>query len=280
MQEIFITYGGINVPGLRENIIERLSREITIDPEFAALIPPLTPDEFSGLEQSILSEGCRDSIIVWDNLIIDGHNRYKICTEHNIPYRVETKDFKSRDEAILWMLQNQLSRRNLNDFQRVEIVRRFEEAVKANAKERQGTRNDLTDIQERLPEYSQSRDKLGAMAGVSGKTYEHATEVMDNAPAPIVEAVRNNDVSINAAYEVTKLPAQVQQEAARRISQGEAPRTVLSQVKQHSKSTANYWSKLIPNAKKAIQESQNLDSVIKIVRETLELLEKAAADKT
>ena len=151
------------MPGLRENIIERLSREITIDPEFAALIPPLAPDEFSGLEQSILSEGCRDAITVWDNLIVDGHNRYKICKEHNIPYRVETKDFKSRDDAMLWMLQNQLARRNLNDFQRIEIVRRFENAVKAKAEQRMlaGKSDPALNLAQ-----GRSRDILANMAGL------------------------------------------------------------------------------------------------------------------
>ena len=115
------------MPGLRENIMERLSRDLIIDPEFAALIPPLTPDEFSGLEKSILEEGCRDALIVWGNIIVDGHNRFNICSKHNIPYRTEYRDFPNREAAMLWMLQNQLSRRNLNDFQRVEMVRKCEQ---------------------------------------------------------------------------------------------------------------------------------------------------------
>ena len=98
-------------------------------------------------------------------------------------------------------MKNQLSRRNLNDFQRIEIVRKCEDTVKAQAKKRQGTRNDLEEnIQEKLPECSQSRDTLGAMAGVSGKTYEHAVEVLDNAPEEVVQAVRKGDISINKAY--------------------------------------------------------------------------------
>ena len=65
---------------------------LKIDPEFKALIPPLTPDERAGLEASILTEGCRDALIVWGDILIDGHNRYEICTKHNIPYKFEVNN--------------------------------------------------------------------------------------------------------------------------------------------------------------------------------------------
>lgn len=107
-----------------------------VDEEFAGLIPPLTKDEYSRLEQSILAEGCRDAIVLWGEIIIDGHNRYKICTEHNIPFNIIQMEFTSRDEVKLWMLQNQLSRRNLSDLDRVEMVRKCEEAVKTQAEKR------------------------------------------------------------------------------------------------------------------------------------------------
>ena len=108
-----------------------------IDNEFKGLIPPLTDEEYKGLEESILSEGCRDALVLWGEIIVDGHNRYEICTRHNIPFKTVQKEFTSRDEVMLWMLQNQLARRNLNDFQRSEMVHKCEDAVKAKAKERQ-----------------------------------------------------------------------------------------------------------------------------------------------
>ena len=88
------------------------SQELLIDPEFAALIPPLTPDEFSRLEQSILAEGCREAIITWNNIIIDGHNRYRICKAHNIPYQTVIMNFADRNAVSLWVLQNQLARQH------------------------------------------------------------------------------------------------------------------------------------------------------------------------
>ena len=57
---------------------------LTIDPEFKNLIPPLTSEEYAGLEESILAEGCRDSLVAWHGILIDGHNRYEICEKYGI----------------------------------------------------------------------------------------------------------------------------------------------------------------------------------------------------
>ena len=206
-----------------------------IDDEFASLIPALREDEYQRLETSILNEGCRDAIVLWGEIIVDGHNRYNICTKHNIPFNTVQKEFASRDEVKLWMLQNQLSRRNLSDFDRIEMVRKCEDAIKAQAKARQGARNDLLDVKEKKPEGAQSRDELGTMAGVSGKTYEHAVRVLDKAPEAVIQATRDKELSINAAFEVTKLPEDQQAEIAERIEQGETPKAVVSSMRKAKK---------------------------------------------
>ena len=252
--------------------MERLSREIVIDSEFAALIPPLTDDELKRLEQSIIAEGCRDALVLWGNILIDGHNRYKICMKHNIEFRTIQREFKDRDEVLLWIMQNQLSRRNLSDFQRVELVRKCEDAVKTQAKARQkatqfGGGDKFTTTVEK------SRDTLGKMAGVSGSTYEHAAVVLDKAPEPVIEATRRKELSINAAYGVTKLPDSKQQEVATRISQGEKPREVVSDVKKR-KNNLDYWYKLIKHAEKASEDGQNLEVIISLIHEALKILTK------
>ena len=209
-----------------------------IDDEFASLIPALTEDEYKRLEASILNEGCRDAIVLWGEIIIDGHNRYKICSEHNIEFSTIQKEFVSRDEVKLWMLQNQLSRRNLNDFQRVEMVRRCEDAIKAQAKERQlsGLAQNETTVRENLPEreneVKRATEELGELAGVSRKTYEHAVTVLDQAPEAVIQATRDKELSINAAFEITKLPKEQQTEIAERIEQGETPKVVVSSVRK------------------------------------------------
>lgn len=217
--------------------------QIIIDNEFRSLIPPLTPEEYNGLEESILAEGCRDALVLWGETLIDGHNRYEICTAHDVPYQTVQKDFADRNDAKLWMMHNQLARRNLNDFQRIEITHKCENAVKAKAKERQATSTGGTapQLMENFPQADKgaSRDELGAMAGVSGKTYEHAVTVIEEAPEPVIEAARQNALSINAAYQITKMEPEQQREIGERIEQGERPKEVVSDVQHRPHVTNN-----------------------------------------
>jgi hypothetical protein len=87
--------------------------DLKIDPEFKSLIPPLTPEEKEALEKSILNEGCRDALIHWDGILLDGHTRLEICQKHGIQPKLFGKTFDTRDQAKCWIITNQLSRRNL-----------------------------------------------------------------------------------------------------------------------------------------------------------------------
>lgn len=237
-----------------------MNTNITIDSEFRSLIPSLTPDEYKRLETSIIEEGCRDALVVWPNIdfanddyendpdpyviereiLIDGHNRYEICTSHDIPFQTIQKEFASRDDVKLWMMNNQLARRNLNDFQRVEITHKCEDAVRAKAEQRR--LNNLVQNTEReiFPtRQGRANDELGAIAGVSGKTYEHAVTVIEEAPEPVVEAARQNALSINAAYQVTKMEPEQQREIGERIERGEKPKDVVSDVQHRPHVTNN-----------------------------------------
>ena len=134
--------------------------------------------------------------------------------------------------------------------------------MKAKAKERQATSTGGTNPQlvEKLPqaEKSKARDELGAMAGVSGKTYEHAVAILENAPNSIIEATRNNELSINSAYEVTKMPEEVQTEVAERIEQGERAKDVVADVRAQagvSEKTYNKAVKVIEEAKPEVVEA-------------------------
>lgn len=87
---------------------------VVIDPEFAALIPALRDDERAALEASIVAEGCRDALVTWGGVLLDGHNRHAICTEHGLPFRtVEAVGIDSREAAADWIDRNQIGRRNL-----------------------------------------------------------------------------------------------------------------------------------------------------------------------
>lgn len=109
---------------------------LIIDPEFRDKIPPLTEDEFSLLEENILSDGAVFSpLIVWDGTILDGHNRYEIIQKHpELTYAVQNLDFDNRYEAISWICKHQLGRRNLTPQQKKYLIgQRYEAEKQADA---------------------------------------------------------------------------------------------------------------------------------------------------
>jgi hypothetical protein len=112
--------------------------DIRIDPEFRDLIPPLSNDERAGLEAAIINDGCQDAIKVWEGVIIDGHNRYAICTANGIPFETTGMDFNSRDGAKLWIIKNQLHRRNINKFTRGKLILKMKPLLAAEAQKNRG----------------------------------------------------------------------------------------------------------------------------------------------
>jgi N6-adenosine-specific RNA methylase IME4 len=113
-----------------------LIMHIQIDPEFKALIPPLSTEELEQLEANIIKDGCRDPLVLWGEILIDGHNRHEICTRNFIPFKTVVKNFENRDDAMDWMDANQLGRRNIQpqqaDFLRGRIYNRRKKAVGSN----------------------------------------------------------------------------------------------------------------------------------------------------
>lgn len=108
--------------------------ELRIDPEFEGKIPPLTTEEFQQLENNILADGVViNPIIVWDGVIVDGHNRYRIVNKHpEIRFSTCEKTFSDRYEAIAWICKNQLGRRNLTKEQKKYLIGKQYEAEKAS----------------------------------------------------------------------------------------------------------------------------------------------------
>jgi N6-adenosine-specific RNA methylase IME4 len=95
---------------------------IIVNGEFKKLIPLLSEDEFENLERSILEEGCRDALVLWGDVLVDGHNRYDICCKHNLPFKTIRKVFSDESDVKVWMIDNQLARRNLPEFVRFELL--------------------------------------------------------------------------------------------------------------------------------------------------------------
>ena len=92
-------------------------RKIKIDEEFMSLLPTLDTETYERLEDNIRKYGCREAIVLWNDVIIDGHNKYEICTKHKIPYRTVRMEFDCREEALIWIITTQVSRRHLTPTQ-------------------------------------------------------------------------------------------------------------------------------------------------------------------
>ena len=95
---------------------------LEIDPEFKTLIRPLRKDEYLQLEVNLAVDGCREPITTWNNIIIDGHNRYEICNRLHIPYAIREMPFENREQAIVWICSNQLGRRNITEETRRYLI--------------------------------------------------------------------------------------------------------------------------------------------------------------
>ncbi|MCL2152435.1 MAG: hypothetical protein FWH57_05670 [Oscillospiraceae bacterium] len=92
-------------------------RQIILDDEFQFLLPALDEETYKSLEESIILYGCMYPLVVWDGVLVDGYNRHRICTEHGIAFETIEKDFDSREDALIWIIKNQVARRNLSQMQ-------------------------------------------------------------------------------------------------------------------------------------------------------------------
>ena len=109
-------------------------QHLTIDPEFASKIPPLREEELKQLEENILADGVViNPLIVWNGVIVDGHNRYHILQQHpEIQFTTYEKKFSDRYAAIAWICKNQLGRRNLTPQQFKYLIGQQYEAEKVS----------------------------------------------------------------------------------------------------------------------------------------------------
>lgn len=173
-----------------------------IDETFRALIPPLSQQEREGLEAALVKDGCREPLSVWKEngheVLIDGHHRFEICGRRSIPFKTTTIDLPNRNEVQIWIIFNQLSRRNLTDLTRVQLARTAEPLIKARGKEAQIRKSKSVSV--KLPKQKvDSRKELAKMAGVSERTYDAGCLILDKADRETKERVRRNEVAIHRA---------------------------------------------------------------------------------
>ncbi|CAM2151059.1 Plasmid replication/partition related protein [Pararobbsia alpina] len=219
--------------------------DIRINEELRAYIDPLTEDEFSALERSLLAEGCRDALVLWGDLLVDGHNRYTICKKHDLQFQtVQNTRFETIDDVHLWMIDNHLGRRSVSDFQRGVLALRKKEimALRAASGDADGnTGPDSTGIdgaggtsaqdsrpgtgnadgaggehgaaagasgsgESRSRPAIKSREAIAREARISSTTVSHIEKIQKAAAPELVAAVKLGTISINAAAAVASLP--------------------------------------------------------------------------
>ena len=113
---------------------EKQIYNLQIDKNFKQLIPPLAQNEYEQLEENIVRDGCREPLCVWGNTIIDGHNRYEICSRLKIPFSLQEVEFNSEEDALAWICANQLGRRNISEETRRYLIgKRYEMEKKIGA---------------------------------------------------------------------------------------------------------------------------------------------------
>ncbi|PZU29815.1 MAG: plasmid replication/partition related protein [Stenotrophomonas sp.] len=201
--------------------------DIIVNEELKAYIDPLTQDEHDALERSLLAEGCRDALVLWGNVLIDGHNRYGICSKHGIPFNtVQNTRFKSMDDVHLWMIEQHLGRRSVSDYQRgvlalrkrdiLETRRRSEQEQLRRESEGEAAPSTAdNDSPPWDPAPKLSKADLAREAKLSPSQVTMIEKIHDHATAEVIEAMRVGAISLSAAATVASLPEDEQRAAAR-----------------------------------------------------------------
>jgi hypothetical protein len=189
---------------------------ITVNQELLAYIDPLTVDEHDALERSLLAEGCRDALVLWGDVLVDGHNRYGICRKHGIPFNtVQHILFQSMDDVHVWMIEQHLGRRSLTDFQRGMLALRKKGilAERARAADNEASAHTASTSGPVVPEPKISRKGIAKEARISSNTVSQIEKIQKSAAPQLVAAVKAGTISINAAATIASLPV-VEQVAA------------------------------------------------------------------
>lgn len=193
--------------------------KLVVREDLKAYIDPLTPEEHEALERSLLNEGCRDALVLWGDLLVDGHNRYAICQKHGLAFETtQSKLFKDQDDVHLWMIEQHLGRRSVSDFQRgVLALRKREIMAQRKVQMPQADASVLEDSPAQSPapaDMLRTREDIAKAARLSSSQMVLIERIQKQAAPEVVAALKSGSISINAAAAVASLPEQEQREAA------------------------------------------------------------------
>ena len=172
-----------------------------VDQEFAALIAPLSSEEHQQLEANLIAHGCRDALVVWRGLLLDGHNRLAICNHHGIPYDTAEIELPDREDAKLWIEENQIGRRNLTTDQRAAVAYRIMQRRVLVSKRKRAA-------------------KAGASHGSARISGVHAGLQVESAPRQRERTAREHHISTRKIREIASL-AKTDPDIVTRIANGD-----------------------------------------------------------
>ena len=183
--------------------------ELTINPELRDLLPPLSDEEFAGLEAEILKDGCTDRLTLWGDILVDGHHRYTICKKHNLPFKTKQKEFQNLDEAKLWIWQHQQSRRNATPFHRGEMALRFKDVIAEKAKSRQRGGQGGTLLVQNSAQAKRTRDILANYADISHDTLTKIEFLLVHADDATKAKLRSTKKETSIHQEYKRIKAEI-----------------------------------------------------------------------
>lgn len=197
--------------------------DIVVNEALKAYIDPLTAEEHASLERSLLTEGCRDALVLWGDVLVDGHNRYGICQKHGLPFQTrQSTQFQTLEDVHLWMIDQHLGRRSVSDFQRGVLALRKREilaerrlqAASAMVDAPQPANPQEGGVASAASEALKSREDIAKAARLSSSQVVMIEKIRKQAAPEVVAAVKSGAISINAAAAVATLPAEEQVAAA------------------------------------------------------------------
>ena len=176
--------------------------QLKIKKEFKELIPDLSAEEFKQLEDNCINDGIRDKLIIWEDYIIDGHNRFEIAGKHNLKFQTEEIAFDNEDEAKIFIINLQLGRRNLVEFVKIELMQKRKEILLKKGKEKMSEGGKGLSI---IGEPSHNTQKqLAKELKIGTNKLAQAEIVIKKATPEVKQKLRSGEISINNAYQDIK----------------------------------------------------------------------------
>ena len=215
--------------------------DVVVNEELKAYIDPLSGEEYEALERSILAEGCRDALVLWGELLVDGHNRYEICQKHGLPFQtLQSQRFQSMEDVHLWMIDQHLGRRSVSDYQRGVLALRKREIVaqrRARQQEAAAAQGGAASPDVQTPPWDadgsdsigasgaaaapgvetqplSSREDIARAARLRSSQVQLIEKIHAQATPEVVAALKSGTISLSAAAAVATLPEEEQKAAA------------------------------------------------------------------